>query len=40
LQSFCVLAGSQKQTQRYRHGKYRPRVFARHASSFVNKNLN
>jgi hypothetical protein len=37
LQSFCVLAGSQGQTQRYRHGKSRPSVFSPHTSSFVDK---
>jgi hypothetical protein len=40
LQGFCVLAGSQGQTQHYRHGKSRPSVFARHSSSFLHKNLN
>src|ERR1700674_5859004 len=40
LQGFCVLAGSQGQTQHYRHGKSRPTVFARHSSSFLHKNLN
>jgi len=40
LQSFCVFAGSQGQTQHYRHSKARQGVFARHASSFLHKNLN
>jgi hypothetical protein len=33
LQSFCVLASSQGQTQHYRHSKSHPSVFARQASS-------
>jgi hypothetical protein len=32
LQRFRVFAGNQGQTQHYRHGKFRPSVFARHAS--------
>src|SRR6266403_2367657 len=40
LQGFCVLAGSHGQTQYYRHSKSRPSVFARHASSFLHKDLN
>jgi hypothetical protein len=39
LQSFCVLASSQGQTQHHRHSKPRPSIFARHMSSFVDKNL-
>jgi hypothetical protein len=40
LQGFCVLAGSQEQTQHYRRAKSRPSVFVRHASSFLHENLN
>jgi hypothetical protein len=39
LLSFYVLAGSQGQTQCDCHGKHRPNVFARHTSSFADKNL-
>jgi hypothetical protein len=37
LERFCVLAGSQAQTQHYRHSKFRPSVFAYHASSLLSQ---
>jgi hypothetical protein len=40
LQGLCVLAGSQGQTQHYCQSEPHPSIFARHTSSFVDKNLN
>jgi hypothetical protein len=39
LQGFCVLAGNQGQTQQHHRSQSRPSVFVRHASSFIDKNV-